>query len=139
MATLQAPLPAQEQTATPTQVITITADVEHQTLLIDPVTIVLTPGQTIQWVLANNNPAPFAIAFANPLFPAPMMVFGISTDQNTASATAVFTIPMPLLFSSAGGAVSFAYQVMYMDIITTQQYKFITSDPVVIVDPSGGQ
>ncbi len=143
MATLQAPLPVNDQqTLTVSQTITITADLQHQTLLIDPVSFVVAPGQTIQWTLGDigtqPNPAPFAIAFANPLFAAPLMVFGTSPDGVSASFTPVFTIPTPLLSTSSAGAVSFAYQVMYMDIITTQQYKFITSDPVVIVDPSNG-
>lgn len=123
-------------TQTPTVTITINVDSQQGVIWVDQnqASVLLTPGQSIKWVLASGTD-PFAIAFANPLFAAPIMIFGTSSDASTPSGTPVFTIPMPLL---SNGIATFSYQIMYMDIQTTSQYTFLTSDPVVIVDPSSG-
>ena len=114
-------------------IITIRVDKVNKHLSIWPPRCTVSAGDMIQWQLENEQ-YPFAIAFTHPFTPAPVMLYGASSDKKS-SKTREYLIcanPIPTRRSTYG------YSVFCIDIEGSDDYTIIHDDPVIIVEPSGG-
>lgn len=120
---------------------TITIKVQDHNICVEPPAIIARPGDTVRWQMEHGQTNPFTIVFANPVSPAPVMMLGTTSNKNISSRTEEYpVVDNPLRNRYA----MYFYNVFYMDIENINEdksspnYRLMHNDPVIIVEPSGG-